>query len=95
MSKYVHISGTSTVKPMSSLQFAQNDINYNLRLAKKKRDRDMYIRMMKLRGHVNFGIRMADKIGDVPITLRTEVWKNGKKYVVRTINGKFRAVIDA
>ena len=94
MSKYVLVTGTSDSGQPGSLHFAKNDINYNLRLARRKGDKKTYTRMLKLRSHVNYGIRMQDSLGDPCITLKLEQWKNGQKYVVRGINGKFRAVID-
>lgn len=94
MSKYVIVGGTNEKNIQGALHFSRNDINYNLRLAKKKRDKKTYVRMLKLRSHVNYGIRMQDSFGHPTISLRLETWKNGQKYVVRNMNGGFRAVID-
>lgn len=94
MTKYVVVSGTGATHKPGALHFAKNDVVYNLKLAKRKRDKATYVRMLKLKSHINYGIRMQDSLGDPCISLRLETWKNGQKYVVRGINGKFRAVID-
>ena len=92
MSNYVVVTGTTGRK--GTLQFSRRDIAYNMKLARRKRDKGTYIRMLKLQGHVNYGIRMEDRLGDPCITIKVENWKNGQKYVVRGLNGKFKAVID-
>lgn len=94
MPKYVVVSGTSDNNVQGALHFAKNDVVYNLRVAKRKHDKDMYIRMLKLKSHISYGIRNQDSLGHPLISLKLEKWKNGEKYVVRGVNGKFRAVID-
>lgn len=94
MSNYVVVSGTSSNGQAGAIHHAKRDVVYNLRLAHKKRDKSTYVRMLKLKGYINYGIRMQDRLGDPCITIRLETWKNGQKYVVRGVNGKFRAVID-
>jgi hypothetical protein len=94
MSKYVVISGTSPSGQKGSLHFAKSDISYNLRLAARKHDKDTYVRMLRLKKYVSYGIRMQDTLGNPCITLKLESWKNGQKYVVRNMNGKFLAVVD-
>lgn len=91
MTNYVVVAGTGR---KGTLLFAQRDITYNMKLAQRKRDKATYVRMLKLRSHVNYGIRMESQLGDPCMTLRVETWKNGQKYVVRGLNGKFKAVIS-
>ena len=92
MTSYVVVGGTS--RNAGAIHHAKRDVVYNLRLAARKRDRATYVRMLKLKGHINYGIRMQDQLGDPTISIRLETWKSGQKYVVRGVNGKFRAVID-
>lgn len=94
MSKYVVVAGMSKNGKPGQLHFSKNDVIYNLKLAKRKRDKATYVRMLKLKSHINYGIRMQDTYGNATITITLETWKNGQKYVVRGLNGKFKAVID-
>jgi hypothetical protein len=94
MTSYVVVSGTSSSKKPGQIYFAKRDVVYNLRLAARRRDKATYVRMLKLKSHINYAIRMQDQLGDPTISIRLETWKSGQKYVVRGVNGKFRAVID-
>lgn len=94
MSKYVAVAGTSeSSKARGGIYFASTDIVYNMRLAKRKGDKVTYIRMLRLRAHVNSAIRMSDAVGQPHVTIRREQWKTGEKYVVRNLSGQFKAVI--
>ena len=91
MSKYVFVSGGRNDGTRISL--AHRDITYNMKLAKRKNDKVMYVKMLRLRAHVNNAQRI-NSIADEPVvTMRLEHWKNGKKYVIRHA-GQFKAVIS-
>lgn len=92
MAKYVVVTGTNSAR--GSIYLAQKDVIYNLKQAKSKRDKVMYRKMMKLKTHINYGVRMADAYGHPCISLKNETWKDGeRRYVIRDLKGKFKAVI--
>jgi hypothetical protein len=94
MSKYVIVSGFDSKSKPGMMHFAKGDVQYNLKLAKRKNDKSTYIKMLTLRGYISRAIRQQDSMGDTNVSIRRESWKNGEKYVVRN-NGRFKAVISA
>lgn len=90
MGKYVKVTGGRG--DGKCVRLAHFDITYNMKQARRRGDKKMYINMMKLRAHVNNIQRVNELAGQQIMTLRQEEWKNGTKYVVR-MNGQFKAVL--
>jgi hypothetical protein len=94
MSKYVFVSGFDSKSKPGMMHFAKSDVQYNLKLARRKNDKKTYVKMLTLRSHISRAIREQDSLGNTIVSVRRESWKNGEKYVVRN-NGRFKAVIPA
>ena len=94
MSKYVVVTGFRAESKAITfdLSNSKQDIVYNMRAAKKRNDKETYIRMLRLKGFVAKASREFYTDGSRNISLTMETWKNGPKYVVRE-NGRFKMVL--
>lgn len=95
MPKYVRVSGfMKDSKNMTfSLCNSKSDIQYNLRKAARSNDKETYVNMLRLKKFVNKASREFYVNGSTALSMTTEDWKNGPKYVIRE-NGRFKAVVS-